>query len=226
MSALSQFLEPMESLQMQLINKRMYDLLSQTVYTVSVPSVTVVLERKRTEFYLCRVLPTDSSQRYWKLFEIGDEKRANRVYSPETLGFSECYFQFFVAMSEREFYAFPLFEEAYLREGFKLTFDNQWQLVESKKIAPPPEDLMRPTILQVARPSGGKNLLMVGGDKERHSIMYDTVLDTWTWLPKLPIGHNITCNVSVNWLDKAVFTFLVDGALNIKCAVLKLQGLE
>jgi hypothetical protein len=78
----------------------------------------------------------------------------------------------------------------------------------------------------VSRVNGGKDLLMVGGDKERHSIYYDTVLDTWTWLPKLPIGHNITCNVSVNWLEKAVFTFLVDGALNIKCAVLDLKKLE
>jgi hypothetical protein len=129
-------------------------------------------------------------------------------------------------MSDKEFYAFPLFEEAYLREGYKLTFDDKWQLKESRKITSPPEDLMRPTILHVTRKNGGKDLLMVGGDKERHSVYYDTVLDTWTWLPKLPVGHNITCNVSCNWQEKAIFTFLVDGALNIKCSVLDLTKIE
>jgi hypothetical protein len=93
----------------------MHGLLAQTTYTVTVPSVTVVLERKRTEFYLCRVLPNESSQRHWKLFEIGEEDREKRVYSAETLGFSECYFQFFIPMSEKVFYAFPLVEEAYLK---------------------------------------------------------------------------------------------------------------
>ncbi len=128
-------------------------------------------------------------------------------------------------MHDREYYAFPLFEEAYLREGYKLTFDLHYRLKDSKKITPPPEELMRPTILHVARKNGGRDLLMVGGEKERLSVYYDTALDSWHWLPKLPVGHNITCNVSVNWLERAVFTFLVDGALNIKCASLPLKDL-
>jgi len=28
--------------------------------------------------------------------------------------------------------------------------------------------------------------------------------------PKLPVGHNITTSISVNWKDKAVFTFIID----------------
>jgi hypothetical protein len=91
-TALCQFFEASESLKLQLLNKRMYELLAQTVYTVSVPSCTVVLERKRTEFYLCRVQPNEASQKHWKLFEIGAENKEKRIYSAETLGFSECYF--------------------------------------------------------------------------------------------------------------------------------------
>ena len=84
---------------------------------------------------------------------------------------------------------------------------------------------MRPTILPVSRRNGGKDLLFVGGEKERLSVYYDTALDVWHWIPKLPVGHNITCNVSVNWHDRAIFSFLVDGALNIKCASLPLANL-
>ena len=81
-------------------------------------------------------------------------------------------------------------------------------------------------MIQVQRPAGGVDLLLVGGDKLRHSMYYDTVADAWSWLPMLPPGHIITCNVACNWQNKAVFTFLVDGALNIKSAVLDLAKMD
>ena len=41
--------------------------------------------------------------------------------------------------------------------------------------------------------------------------------------PKLPLGHNITTNITVNWCDKAVFTFIIDACLTVKSAVLDLE---
>jgi len=52
---------------------------------------------------------------------------------------------------------------------------------------------------------------MIGGDKDRHNLCYNTVLDQWLWLPKLPRSHTITCNVCLNYCDEAIFTFMLDG---------------
>ena len=44
--------------------------------------------------------------------------------------------------------------------------------------------------------------------------------------PKLPLDHNITTNIVVNWKEKAVFTFIIDAALTIKSACLDLENAE
>ena len=226
-SALSQFLEPKEMIGMQQLCKRSYELIPQIMAQVEVPQATVLLERKRTEFYLSRVNPTQKSQKYWKLMEIGKEdKPEERIYSKETLGFEECYFQFFVMISEFEYYAWPLHDESFLRDGYHLTFDRSYKLKKSEKIPDFPEQMMRPTIMQVRRSTGGVDLLFLAGDKERNSLYFDTVAKVWYWLPRLPTGHNITCNVALNWKDRAIFTFVVDGAMNIKCAVLELANMK
>lgn len=129
-------------------------------------------------------------------------------------------------MDDYTYYAWPLIEEAFINEGYKLKFGTDWKLISSEKIACPPERLMRPTILHKTRPDGKSDLIMIGGIKEQHSFYYDTVQDSWTVLPKLPQGHNITCNVACNWKDRAVFTFLLDGSLNLRCAVQDLENLN
>lgn len=40
--------------------------------------------------------------------------------------------------------------------------------------------------------------------------------------PRLPLSHNITTNVCVNYKQEAVFTFIVDAKLTIKSAVMDL----
>ena len=89
-----------------------------------------------------------------------------------------------------------------------------------------PNRLMRPTpVIVNQRYDGECELFMIGGDESRCSIKYDTRKKTWSWLPKLPPGHPISCNFSVNYLDKAIFTFTLDGKLNIKAAVMDLKAL-
>ena len=53
--------------------------------------------------------------------------------------------------------------------------------------------------------------------------MYSFRDDKWQLSPKLPLGHNITTNITVNWGDKAVFTFIIDAMLTVKSAVLDLD---
>jgi len=53
--------------------------------------------------------------------------------------------------------------------------------------------------------------------------MYSFAKDKWQLSPKLPLGHNITTNITVNWQDKVVFTFIIDAQLTIKSACLDLE---
>lgn len=47
--------------------------------------------------------------------------------SPSKLGFSEVYFQYFVPIEHRTFVAFPIDQEAILKKGFIVTFNEKWQ---------------------------------------------------------------------------------------------------
>ena len=51
---------------------------------------------------------------------------------------------------------------------------------------------------------------MLGGQKDRWSQDYNTKTNAWSKAPAVPSGHNITTNISVNWQDKAIFTFIID----------------
>jgi hypothetical protein len=88
--------------------------------------------------------------------------------------------------------------------------------------------MMRPTPVhaKLAPHYGGESILMIGGNEERESFAYSIKEDKYRKLPKLPIGHNITTNVCVNYKDQAVFTFLQDAKLLIKVAVMDLTNLD
>ena len=60
----------------------------------------MLLERKRTDFYLSTIKSTTSKadgQEYSLLFRIGEEDNIQtKTYSSKTLGFSEVYFQYMI----------------------------------------------------------------------------------------------------------------------------------
>ena len=70
----------------------------------------------------------------------------------------------------------------------------------------------------------GKRLLMLGGRQDRSSQCYDFSRRVWMVSPKLPLGHNITTTICINWQEKAVFTFIIDAQLTIKSACLDLEN--
>lgn len=66
---------------------------------------------------------------------------------------------------------------------------------------------------------------MLGGRQDRSSQVLNLKEKPamWQLTPKLPLGHNITTSITVNWKDKAVFTFVIDAQMTIKSAVLDLD---
>ena len=63
--------------------------------------------------------------------------------------------------------------------------------------------MMRPTPVhaKLAPDYGGQSILMIGGNEERESFTYSIKENKYRNLPKLPLGHNITTNVCVNYKD-------------------------
>ena len=85
---------------------------------------------------------------------------------------------------------------------------------------------MRPTAVFVEMNKNGiGKIFMIGGDKDRLNLVYDTKTNEWSWITLLPRGHNLTCNVCVNYHDKAIFTFILDGKFNLRIAVLPLENI-
>ena len=94
-------------------------------------------------------------------------------------------------------------------------------------MAPMPDNTMRPTAV-LWRPGDerGPQLLMIGGRSDRNSQIYDVNDDIWKIAPRLPLSHNITTNVCVNFKEEAVLTFIVDAKLTIKSAVMDLKDAQ
>ena len=64
---------------------------------------------------MCRFNHLNKDQEYSLLLKIGtDQNEAERTWTPQTLGFSEVYFQFWLKLNENNHIVFPLTDEAFL----------------------------------------------------------------------------------------------------------------
>lgn len=87
------------------------------------------------------------------------------------------------------------------------------------------ENTMRPTAVVLnSQGNSGQRLLMVGGRQDRSSQCFSFKDQTWQLSPKLPLGHNLTTTICINWQEKAVFTFVIDAQLTVKSACLDLEN--
>ena len=154
------------------------------------------------------------------MLKIGD---GEGEVSPSVLGFSEIYFQYFIDLGDFTFAAFPIEQEAILKKGFLLTFDSKWRFKSSEPLPDLGPDTMRPTAVVLNSTVHGKRLLFVGGRQDRSSQCYSFKDRRWQLSPKVPMGHNLTTTVCVNYQDKAVFTFIIDAQLTIKSACLDIE---
>lgn len=216
-------MEPLERILLQGVNKNFYNkLIPQVVATVETPNVSLILESSRKDIQIGTWRKNAKVCKARRLLKIGKGEGED---DPDKLGFSEIYFQWLIQLDNYRYLAFPIENEALLKQGYKLTFGTDWKFKESAKIAAMHENAMRPTAVLV-RPkesNKGPQLFMIGGRADRNSQRYDVDTDKWEMAPKLPLSHNITTNVCVNFKDEAIFTFIVDAKLTIKSAVLDLS---
>ena len=82
------FLTTVEQIKMQLLSKRVYEVVSNNMDTVEMPSVASLLEDKRDCFWVTKWTGT-ATQKAKRLFKIGEN---SDEISEKTLGFKECYF--------------------------------------------------------------------------------------------------------------------------------------
>ena len=85
------------------------------------------------------------------------------------------------------------------------------------------ENTMRPTACVLNSPVHGQRLFMLGGRQDRSSQCFSFRDQKWELSPKLPLGHNLTTTICVNWQEKAIFTFVIDAQLTVKSACLDLE---
>ena len=220
MTTIFEFLPPKQRNKIQQVNKNFYDVvIPRAVPKLQMPQAMLILEsgRKKISIGTWRDNIRECTAR--EILKIGD---GEGEISADRLGFSEVYFQYFVHIENRTFVAFPIEQEAILKKGFKVTFDQRWNFQSSEEL---PESLsdntMRPTACVL---NDGKQLLMMGGRQDRSSQCYDFSAQKWSLTPKLPLGHNITTTITVNWKNQAVFTFIMDAQLSIKSAFLDLEN--
>ena len=223
MTSISYFIDPIERILLQGVCKKFYNqLIPQVVATVETPNVSLILESSRKDIQIGTWRKNAKVCKARRLLKIGKGEGED---DPDKLGFSEIYFQWLIQLDNYRYLAFPIENEALLKQGYKLTFGTDWKFKESLKIAAMHENAMRPTAVLV-RPkesNKGPQLFMIGGRADRCSQRYDVDNDKWEMAPKLPLSHNITTNVCVNFKDEAIFTFIVDAKLTIKSAVLDLS---
>ena len=133
-------------------------------------------------------------------------------------------------LNKWNYLAFQLADEAFIDQGRQLIFNADMSLKESVEIAKMPERCMRPTIVKIRR-NGEHQLVFVGGFENRNCLLYQPRVNTeepdkWSFISKIPEGHNITTTVSCNYDDKAIFTFMTDAQLNFKSSVMDLSKLD
>lgn len=120
-------------------------------------------------------------------------------------------------------------EEAHLQHAVRLDFDqNTWKFIKSTPLASLPKQIMRPTTVHATLPVnlGGKSIILMGGTEQRENWAYSIEKNVYRKLATLPVGHNITTNVCVNYKNQAIFTFIHDAKLVIKVAVLDLTKID
>jgi hypothetical protein len=82
---------------------------------------------------------------------------------------------------------------------------------------------MRPTAVIAHLPYHGESIVLIGCTDKRENFAYSIAKNAYRKLAALPVGHNYTNNVCVNFKDKAIFTFTYDAKLSIKVAVMDLS---
>ena len=112
------------------------------VAKVETPNVSLILESSRKDIQIGTWRKNAKVCKSRKLLKIGKGEGED---DPDKLGFSEIYFQWLIQLDNYDYLAFPIENEALLKQGYRLKFDNSYKLKSSEKIAAMSDNAMRPT---------------------------------------------------------------------------------
>ena len=144
LQSMSKYLEQIEVISLQKLNKEFYDKMAPVVLTkVSMPSAQIVLESSRTNIELGIWKKDTRELKTRRLMKIGDGK--DGTVSKDALGFNELYFQYVIQSDPRTFYCWPMENEAMLKVGYKVEFDHNLTFKKSTPLPSLCENTMRPT---------------------------------------------------------------------------------
>jgi hypothetical protein len=162
MATIGTYLGILEATKLQRINRYFYKKMAhQIVIKIEMPFINLVLESNRKEISIGFWKKNTRDCHSKRILTIGE---GEGDISPKVLGFSEVYFQYFVAIDHRTFAAFPLEQEAILKKGFVVTFDTRWKFKSSEPLPDLADNTMRPTAVLLKAPAHiGRSLLMLGG---------------------------------------------------------------
>jgi len=168
MTTVSYFLTPLERVKLQALCKRFYEhLIPQVVTLVETPNVSLILESSRKDIQIGTWRKNAKVCKVQRLLKIGKGEGED---DPDKLGFSEIYFQWLIQLDKYNFLAFPIENEALLKQGYRLKFGSDYKLKESKPIAAMNENAMRPSAVLWRHKDArlGPKLMMIGGRADRH----------------------------------------------------------
>ena len=163
LASVGKFLTPLQRIQLQALNKDFYNKqIPLVVAKVETPNVSLVLESSRKDIQIGTWRKNAKHCKTRRLLKIGKGEGED---DPDKLGFSEIYFQWLIQLDNFDYIAFPVENEAFLKQGFRLKFDNNYKLKDSIKIEAMSDNAMRPTAV-LHRPKDqneGAQLFMIGG---------------------------------------------------------------
>ena len=124
-------------------------------------------------------------------------------------------------LSSHRFIAWPLEGESHLKSAYFVEFGPRWDTVSTQLVADVAPGTMRPTPVLV-QVEGNQCVLLLGGRSDRSGQLLNTGRGSWHLSPRLPLNHNITNFIAVNYKEQAIFTFVQDVELAISSAALDL----
>ena len=124
MNTIAEFLDQKEIVALQLVSKRFYQYVVPRMRPrIEMPFLYLVLESARKKLSIGYWRDNMRECKQVDILKIGEGEGET---SPSKLHFNEVYFQYFINVGHRQFVAFELEQEAILKKGFLVSFDNKW----------------------------------------------------------------------------------------------------
>lgn len=210
------------------LNKRCYTRIIPSMSNETpLASAKLIFENNRKEIYIAQWgLSKDLKKKL--ILKIGDEEGSVSL-KDLLIEKGEVSFQWFLPIGPSSYIVYPLVEEAHLQHAVRLDFNADTHAFEkATALASLPKQVMRPTAVHAHLPPmlGGRSIILIGGTEQRENWAYSIEQNKYRKLATLPVGHNITTNVCVNFKNQAIFTFIHDAKLFIKVAVLDLTKID